>query len=94
MVRGWLTDGHSMFGPDDGGLGEESIADAGLDVLDLLNGLLLGEPVQEQINIGSRAELLVVELAETTLGPVELFRDREQGVDDGRPCCNHVVPGE
>jgi len=83
-----------MLGPDDGGLGEESIADAGLDVLDLLNGLFLGEPVQEQIDIGSRTELLVVEFAEATLGPVELFRHRKQSVDNRRSCRHHVIPEE
>lgn len=81
-----------MLSPDDGGLGEESIADAGLNVLDLLNGLLLGESVQEQIDIGSRTELLVIEFAKTTLGPVELFRHRKQSVDNRRSRGNHVVP--
>lgn len=81
-----------MLSPDDGGLGEESIADAGLNVLDLLNRLLLGESVQEQIDIGSRTELLVIEFTKTTLGPVELFRHREQSVDNRGSRGNHVVP--
>jgi hypothetical protein len=73
-----------MLGPDDGDLGEESVADPTFDLFDLLDGLLLGETVQEQIDVGSRAELLMVELAEATLGTVVLLRNGKQGVDHRR----------
>lgn len=71
-----------MLRPDDGGLGEERVADPRLDGLDLLDGLRFGEAIQEQVDIGRRAELLVVELAKAALGARVLFRDWDQTVDD------------
>jgi hypothetical protein len=40
-----------ILGPDDSDLGEKCIFDGPLDLLDLLNGLVMGEAVQEQINV-------------------------------------------
>lgn len=81
-----------MLGPDDGRLGEKSIANAGLDVFDLLDSFLFGEPVQEEIDIGRRAELFVVELAKTTLGAVVLVRDGKKSVGHRGSRGNHVAP--
>jgi hypothetical protein len=72
-----------MLGPDDGGLCEKHVTDSRLDVFDLLNGLLFREPVEKEINIRGRAELLMVELTKRTLGAVILVRNWKQGVNNG-----------
>jgi hypothetical protein len=72
-----------MLGPDNGGLGKKSVANPSFNVLDLLNGLLFGEAIQEQVDIGSRAELLMVELAKAAFGTVVLLRDGQEAVDNG-----------
>lgn len=83
-----------MLGPDDGGLSEKSVANASFNVSELLDGLLFGEAVQEQIDIGSRAEFLVVKLAKSALGAIILFWDGKQTVDDSRPRCDDIAPND
>ena len=83
-----------MLGPNSGSLSEKSIPDLCLDLLDLLDGLFFGEAIQEKINIGSRRELLVIELSEAAFGSAVLLGDREQAVHDRRARGNHVAPVE
>jgi len=81
-----------MFCPNNSGLSEQGVTNPGLNVLDLLNGLLLCEPIQEQIDIGGRTKPLVVELAKAAFRATVLVRHRKQSVDHGRSCSNHVAP--
>ena len=50
-------DGECILGTNDCDLGEKSILDSALNLLDLFDGLVVSQPVQEKINIGSWAEL-------------------------------------
>ena len=43
-----------------GGLCEDTVSDFGLNLFDLLNGFLLVQSIQKDINIGSRGEIFVI----------------------------------
>lgn len=86
------TNGDSMLRPYGSRLRENGVADAGLDLLDLSNGSLFGKAVQEEVDIGGRAELLMVELAHGPHGAVKLLRDRQNTVDDRTTSGNDVIP--
>lgn len=67
-------------------------SDLCLDLFDLFYSLALVEPIQEEVDIGSRAELLVVVLTERSLGGLVLIRDWEETVDDRRASSHDVGP--
>lgn len=87
-----LTDSNSMLGPDSGSLAKQRIPHRALNLLDLLDGLLLGKAVQEQIDIRSRGELLMVELTHQPLGAAVLLGNRQDAVDDRGTSSNDIVP--
>lgn len=78
-----------LTGNSDGILGshhrdliEQGIFDGSLDLFDLLDGLIVVESVEKEVDIRSRAEFLVVIFAKLALGGVELFGDGEKAVDN------------
>lgn len=75
--------GKGILGSHDSDLVEERISNGLLDLLDLLNGLVMGEPVEKEIDIRSRAELLMVVLAQPALGRIEFLGDGQKTVHDG-----------
>lgn len=93
MTRGILAaNSESMLGSHSGGLGKKRVPDPGFNVFDLLDSLLFGEAVHEQIDIRGRAELFVKELAEASLGAVMVIRNRKKTVDNRGAGSDNVVP--
>ncbi len=84
--------GNSILGANDSHFTEDGVSNRLLNGLDLLNGLLMRKAVKEKINIGGRAELFVVVLAKLSLIDIELLRDRQESVDNGRTGSDNVVP--
>ena len=83
---------NGVFSTNNGDFGENGITDGLFNLLDLLDRLLLIEAVQEEIDIGRRAKLLVVIFTELSLARVELSRHGEETIDDGRARGNNVAP--
>lgn len=81
-----------MFGSDSGSLTKQRIPDCTFNLLDLVNRLLLGKAIQEQIDIRSRSELFMVELAHQPLGTAVLLGNRQDAVDNGGASGNNIVP--
>lgn len=81
-----------MLGPDRRSLAKQRIPHLALNLLDLLNRLLLGKTIQEQIDIRSRRELLMIELAHQPLGAAVLLGNRQDAVDNGGAGRNDIVP--
>lgn len=50
------------------------------------------DTVEEQVDIRSRTELLMVILTQLALGGIELRRDGQQSVDNRRTSGNYVIP--
>lgn len=66
MAGGILgSNGDGMLGADGGGFTKNAIADFGLDLADLLDGLRFVEPPEEEIDIGSWSQLFVVVSSDT-----------------------------
>ena len=87
-----LTNSNSMLSPNRRSLTKQRIPHPGLNLLDLLNRLLLSQPVQEQINIRSRRELLMIELAHQPLGAAVLLGNRQDAVDHRGTRSNDIIP--
>lgn len=93
MSDGVLTgNGDGILGPHHSDFVEKCISDGLLDRLDLLNSLVVGEPVEEEIDIRGRTELLMVILAELALGGVEFLGNGEKAVDDRRASGHNIAP--
>lgn len=93
MADGVLAgDGDCVLGTDDRDLVKDGVSDGLLDVFHLVNGLLVGEAVQEKIKIGSRAELVVVVLSELSLRDLEVGGDRQKTVDNRGTSRNDIAP--
>ena len=93
MTHGILAgDGDCVLGANDSDLVQQSLSDSALDLLNLVDSLIMSKAVQEEIDIRSGTELLVVVLAELPLGGVELGGDRQQAIDNRRSGGNHIVP--
>lgn len=56
--------GDSILGSNDSNLGQNSIADSLFDLLDLLDGLLLVQAVEEEVDVRGGAELFMVVFTE------------------------------
>lgn len=81
-----------MLGSDRGSLAKQRIPHLTLDLVDLLNRLLLGKAIQEQIDIRSRSELFVIKLAHQPLGAAVLLGNRQDAVDNRGAGGNNIVP--
>lgn len=85
-------DRDGILGTNNSYFGQDSVADGLLDLLDLLEGLLLVQAIQKQINIGGGAESFMVVFTELSLGSVELGRDGKKTIDDGGAGRHDVIP--
>lgn len=86
------SNGDGIFSANNGHLVQQSIFDGLLELLDLLNRLLMVQVVEKEIDVGCRAELLMVVFPELALRGVELLGNWKQSVDDGRSSSNDIVP--
>lgn len=58
-----------------GSLGQDRVFDAGFDLLDLLNGLFLGQPIQKQIDIRGRSKFLMLVFTQAAFRVAVLLRN-------------------
>ena len=93
-VTDWILTGNGdgILGAHHRDLAQEGIANGSFDLLDLFHGLVVVQAIQEQVDVGRGAELLVVVLAKLALGGVELLGDRQEAVDDGGARGHDIVP--
>ncbi len=81
-MTSWVfrDDGYGILGADSGGLGEDTVSNSGLNLFDLLNGFLLVQSVQKDIDIGSWGEIFVIVRPKGSLNVCvsELLRARAQ----------------
>lgn len=52
--------GDGILRADRSSLGEDAIANFGLDLFDLFNGLILIQPIKEDVNVRGRCEVFMV----------------------------------
>jgi hypothetical protein len=90
----WILtgNGNGVFCADDGNFVQKGISDGSFDLLDLLNGLVMIEAIEEEVDIGSGTKLLVVVLPQLSLGGVELVWNRQEAVDDRGAGSHNVAP--
>jgi hypothetical protein len=93
-MAGWIlgSNGDGVFGSNNGDLGENGITNSTLNRLDLLDSFLVGETIEEQIDIRSRAELLMVVFSQLALGGVIFLGDGEKAVDDRGTSSHDIFP--